>query len=414
MLCVVAEAQEVEPSVSGRVVRADSGLPIEGASVRLERAGVASSNGEYPTAITDTHGEYRFGRDVEAGVHIVSASAAGFVSQTYSSDGTLEGKFQRVDGAKPLRGVDFRLEREAVIRGELVDAEGKPAGAEIEVAAVRKENREDGSERLLPVNWVKTDAKGKFVLTKPPSGTYFVCVNGPNGFDAFPSAEGWMRETWYGNADSVDGATPVALKEGDERNDVRIRVQREGRYRVIVWSSGPDDQPRPDRYSLHIENRSHTSSSQSDGSWVIPGIPPGHYRLVGIAWGDAGYVGEGDVNFDVVDADVTLHLHVGGLGEIHGTARSEDASGRVPAGVMIGIKSGEAEQGKDVDAAGGFVLDRVLPGRYTFELLKKPEGVEIRGVRCGGVAVSADQPLQVHDREKIAGCEVVVVGGGSR
>jgi hypothetical protein len=159
-LCAVAGAQEIEPSVSGRVVRAGDGMPIEGASVRLERAEVASSNGEYPTAITDAHGEYRFGRDIEAGTDVIRASAAGFVSRTFSSDGSLEGKFQRVDGSKPLRGIDFRLEREAVIRGELVDAEGKAAGGEIAVAAVRKEKQEDGSERLLPVSWVKTDAKG--------------------------------------------------------------------------------------------------------------------------------------------------------------------------------------------------------------------------------------------------------------
>ncbi len=411
VVSVGAGAQEVGPTVSGRVVRADNGAPIEGASVWLERGAIASSDGRYPTAITDKNGGYRFGTEITAGTYNVIAFANGYVTETYSSGGTLEGKFQHLDASHPLRGIDFRLEREAVIRGELVDAEGKPGGAEIAVAAVRKEKREDGSERLLPVSWVKTDSNGKFALEKLEGGTYFVCVNGPNGFNAFENAGGWVHETWYGNSDSVKGATPLAVKAGDERNGVRIALKREKRYQIIVWPSGPDDQPRPERYNVSIEGRSHTSSGYKDGSWVIPGIPPGHYRLVGIAWGDRGYMGGGDANIDVVDADVTVHLQVGGLGEIHGRVQS-DGSGPVPEGLMVGIKSEEAAQGKDVDAAGHFVIDRVLPGRYRFDLLKKPEGVvEIRSVRCGGVVVSAEQPLQVRGGEKVEGCEVVVGGG---
>jgi hypothetical protein len=46
---------------------------------------------------------------------------------------------------------------------------------------------------------------------------------------------------------------------------------------------------------------------------VIPGIPPGRYKLVSEAWLGSEYQGEGDIAFDVTNADVSLHLVVGGF-----------------------------------------------------------------------------------------------------
>ena len=184
---------------------------------------------------------------------------------------------------------------------------------------------------------------------------------------------------------------------------------REQRYRVIVWPAGPEGTPKPDRYDLKIEGRSVSYTHEVDGGYVIPGIPPGRYRLVSVAWSGAEYLGEGDTRFDVTDADVTLHLTLGGLGEIQGLVKPDDAQARVPTGVMIGIASQEgAAQGSDVDAGGHFMFGRVLPGGYEFKLLKKPAGVVLRRVRCGGAEVTPDTPLRVGDRQKITGCELVV------
>jgi hypothetical protein len=171
---------------------------------------------------------------------------------------------------------------------------------------------------------------------------------------------------------------------------------REQRYRVIVWPAGPEGTPKPDRYDMNIEGRSDSYTREADGGYVIPGIPPGHYRLVSVAWSGAEYLGEGDTRFDVTDADVTLHLTVGGLGEIQGVVKPDDAQARVPTGVMIGIESQEgAAQGSDVDTGGRFMFGRVLPGGYEFNLLKKPAGIVLRRVRCGGVEVTPDTPLRV-------------------
>jgi hypothetical protein len=180
------------------------------------------------------------------------------------------------------------------------------------------------------VDTVKTDGNGRFVFTKLESGTYFVCVNGPDGFNAFPDAGGWYRETWYGDDGSAKNAKALTLKEGEAQNDIRIKVEREQRYNVTVWPSGPEGQTNPDRYEVRIEGRSHSSRREPDGSYVIPGIPPGRYKLVSLAWLGAEYQGEGDITFDVINVDVTLHLRVGGLGEIQGVVKSGDTQAKVP------------------------------------------------------------------------------------
>jgi hypothetical protein len=62
----------------------------------------------------------------------------------------------------------------------------------------------------------------------------------------------------------------VALKEGEERNDIRITVERERRDRVIVWPFGREGNPKPERYDVTIEGRSHTYTQEANGSYVIP------------------------------------------------------------------------------------------------------------------------------------------------
>lgn len=403
---VIGNVQPREPWVAGRVVRSDNGKPIEGATVELEQAWALSSNGQYPTAITDKNGEYYF-PEMKADAYRIRASAEGFVWQTYSRDGTAEGQLQQLGETTHLRGIDFRLKREAVIRGILM-ATGESVGPGVSVTVIRKEEKEPKKVRRQAVNTVKTDESGRFAFTKLESGTYFVCVNGPNGFNAFPDAKGWYRETWYGNDGSAKDAKALTLKEGEDRNDVRIQVEREQRYNVVVWPSGPEDQPKPDRYDVRIEGRSHTSSQEPDGSYVIPGIPPGHYRLLSVAWLGSEYQGAGDTTFDVSNADVTVHLRVGGLGEIQGIVKSDGAKASIPPGVMVGIKSGGAAQGSNVDATGHFAFGRVLPGNYEFKLLKNPAGIVLRSVTCHGAVVTSETRLRIGDREKVKDCEAVL------
>jgi hypothetical protein len=403
-LNVPAQVSPPAAKITGRVVRADTGAPIEGAAVRLMPP-IITGNGQFQTAITNGNGDYSF-PTVRDGTYEIGTSASGFVPAEFNRDGSLEGVFQRLDSSTHLRGIDFRLIPEAAIRGTVAETDGKPVGAGVSVAAVRVEKREDGSERRLPVAQAQTDVDGQFVLKGLAPGSYFVVVNGPDGFNARRDAGGWYRETWYSNSPSIQGALQVALKEGQQQTDIRITVEREQRFRVVVWPSGPKGEINPDRYSLVLAGRNHSSMKQRDGSYVIPDVPPGHYKLIITAWSGVQYVGEGDAGFDVSDDDVTVKLHVGGLGEIQGRVM-QDGFGTLPAGVMVGVGSTVASQAAAVADDGRFAIGRVLPGDYTFRLVKAP-GFVIRRVQCSGLEVTADKPLRVGDKQKVEDCEVLV------
>jgi hypothetical protein len=256
---LAAQAQVSEPQIEGHVLQTVSGIPIEGATIILVPPMIFGL-GSFQTEKTDSNGEYRFNKVIE-GTYTIEANADGFVPQTYKRDphdpsGASE--FQTIHAGTRLRNIDFRLSREAVIRGIVTNTDGTPVGSGVPVAAARWDKHADGSEWMAPISGAKTDADGKFSLRKLPPSTYFVCVNGPHGFNEAPTAGGWYRETFYGNSTSVEGAIPIALKEGEEQNGIRITVEREKRYRITVWPSGPDGEAQPDNYQMILEGRDHS------------------------------------------------------------------------------------------------------------------------------------------------------------
>lgn len=404
VLARLVQAQESQPKLSGRVTEAGSSSSIEGATVTLLPPVIAGQL-NLQTARTDSNGNYRFEK-VADGTYSITASADGFVSQDYNRDATPEGAFLRVDSSTSIQGIDFHLAHEAVIRGTLVDEAGKPV-ANVPVTAVGLQGKDRKPGHIAAL--AKTDALGRFVLRGLPVATYLVCANGPAGYGDFSTPSLPYRETWYRGAVSSEGAIPITLKESDERKDLRISVAPELRHRVVVWPSGPEGGPAPDRYDVTIEHRSHISIKQADGSYVIPDIPSGHYTLVSTAWSRVQYLGQGEESFDVSDSDVTLHVHLGGLGEIAGTVKWDGALGASSEKALFEIVSEEgAAQGVRVNAQGQFDLTDVLPGKYRFEPFSVGPVAVPQSVRCGGKEISDDFPLQVGDREKVLDCRVTL------
>jgi hypothetical protein len=111
---------------------------------------------------------------------------------------------------------------------------------------------------------------------------------------------------------------------------------------------------------------------------------------------------------DIVDADVTSHVHVGGLGEVQGTVKWDGTLGAIPKGLRVAIEGDGALQGSEVDAKGNFKFERVLPGEYEFRLLGSAPNIVLRNIECGGIEISPNSPLQVGDRQKVAGCEITL------
>lgn len=188
----------------------------------------------------------------------------------------------------------------------LIAARSDNGGAPIEGIPVSAVRQSDAiKNRLVPTSSARTDSSGRFTIKKLPAGVYLVCASSPNGYGDPPYASHWYQEKWFENAPTSDAATPITLGEHVVQSDVRITTRDEKRYRVIVWSSGPENAPAPERYDVSILNRNTVEHRQKDGSWVIFDIPPGHYIATSTAWSQVQYLGEGEQSFDVIDSDVT-------------------------------------------------------------------------------------------------------------
>lgn len=411
----VVQAQTSQPQITGHITEAATGVPIAGATVALISNGYhRGSSPDEARTTTDRDGTYRFD-GIKAGGYTVEAFKEGFVKWSYKHDANplLEDPFLELTPTRHFQDIDIQLRHEAVIRGTVLDPSGLPI-AGVLVAAVPKEYVIPEVIHFVPSVSAKTDANGQFVLRGMAAGTYFACVNGPGGYGYYdmPHTNGeWYHETWYGGASSYLDSTSIPLKEGEERSGVQFAVATEKRYNVIVWPSGPEGGTPVTDYAISLEHRNHGVTRQADGSYLIPGIPPGHYTITSLALTQSGNAGMGAQNFDVTSADVAIHLHAGGPGEISGTARWEGEPGISRWNVLFRIVSEEgASQSVIPDAQGNFHLSGVLPGHYRLIALPVefgPPAIPVN-VACGGQLVSKASPLVVGDRQNISDCKVTL------
>jgi hypothetical protein len=173
---------------------------------------------------------------------------------------------------------------------------------------------------------------------------------------------------------------------------------------VVVWPSGPEGELMPDRYDVMIQHRSHASMKQADGSYVIPDIPAGHYTLVSTAWLRVRPVGQGEQDFDVSNADVNLHVQLGGLGEIVGAVQWAGVPAAPSGKALFMIESEEgAAQAVRADGQGHFDVSGVLPGKYRFKEFQINPVAIPRSVQCEGKEADNDSPLRVGDRVEDSG-----------
>ena len=120
-LSVQAQAPVAPAQLTGRVVRADTGVPIDGAIVRLIPP-VTQDPLKIQMTKTDRSGAYSFLR-VKDGIYTIEASAEGFVHGVYRRYESQESVFQRFAPWTQLHGVDFHLSPEVAMRGLVMDGE---------------------------------------------------------------------------------------------------------------------------------------------------------------------------------------------------------------------------------------------------------------------------------------------------
>jgi hypothetical protein len=435
--------QAQQPMIAGRVVRADNGAPISGATVKLyvwflDFRPNSLMGQPTPAAIatTDSSDEYRIEK-VWNGTYRISVTVDGFLPNPPPADWQQDPpRLLTVFASHPLHDVNVSLARESAIRGAVQDTAGKLVGAGVSVTLVLP------NQPNQPATSARTDAQGRFALEHLPSGSYLLCVNGPNGFGApvpyanqiKPGADiiGLYQETWYGGAPSAQGARQITLAPGEERNDISINVRPESLHNVTVHVSGPGASPAEHyRVTLFRGGSGLGPEAAAGGTYRFHNVPCGPYSIDTYAWSGpenappsgpsqpgapAVYLGRMREQFEVSDADVTLDLHVPSYATVQGIIHVSSAktipwnlrTSLIPLDPRILFPQDLWLRGQvTFDDAGNF-SETVTPGKYFVGGVAVPHGAVLEGASCNGVKVSETAPLIVGDGQQIKGCEVTL------
>lgn len=273
-------------SISGRVLAADTGMPIRRALVTL----AAQRRAVY----TDHEGRYRFA-ELPPGQYTISANAGRhrYDYQWMSYRATVSDitgtpppptPIELADGEQ-LENVDIALPRSSVITGTVLGMDGEPL-ARISVGALLLRPGAEPMQR----GGSSTDDRGQFRIFGLPPGDYVVRANAPPGGMVGPQTEVEGEPTGYaptyapGTA-ALDQAMRVRVAPGGEVTvDIRLMETRVFKITGIVLNSKGEASRnssvmlgRPSEMGFS----SYGSSVSPTGEFTFRNVPPGRYELMG-------------------------------------------------------------------------------------------------------------------------------------
>ena len=281
--------------IRGRVVAADTSIPLRRALVRVSGA----QPGLQQTAITDADGRYEF-LNVPASRYTLSVTASGYVGLQF-------GQQQPGDPGKPVHlvegevaeKIDFALPRGGVITGRIVDDLGQPV-AGVRVQAQRYAYQAGGRRQLVgigprpsatsdrrsrPVSPVWSDTPEP--MSSPPSLSCWRCTRLARPRRRSPpvpapmQAMAMRRRTFPGTA-NIDEAQLVAIRVGQETSVSFALVSALSRISGVIRTS----QGNPaGNVTVALTRRSGAGQSvasvmtQADGSFTLARVPPGEHTI---------------------------------------------------------------------------------------------------------------------------------------
>jgi protocatechuate 3,4-dioxygenase beta subunit len=297
------QQKEPEPcTVSGRVVSAAEGTPIQSARVGLIQADVRERPAVYGTT-TDDQGHFEI-KKVPAGRYRFVASRAGFIGQEYGAKGLKGGAALSLSPGQTIDDAMFRLTRAAVVSGRVLDEAGEPMLG-VYVSALRKltaEEIEDSSRRskresLLQSSGTVTDDRGEYRIFGLKPGEYYLkATENPDeasmfnrGMDTDLTDYELVREMasqyaplYYPGVLQAGEAQPVQLRAGEE-----VQADLAMRHIKTVQVSGhvvaADGKPATHAFvTMRVPDAGDFASALSGttdekGEFIIKGVAPGSY-----------------------------------------------------------------------------------------------------------------------------------------
>lgn len=369
--------------ISGTVVSAGSGAPLNGAEVTLTTDG---ENGtQVAEVVTGESGGFQFG-GLAAGKYAVQASHRGYIMGGYEDH---EGYFTAVVTGPGLesRGIRLALMPYGAIDGVVLEDGGGPVpGAQV---ALFRQDETQGESRIVNAGQEITDDSGSYEFSQLRPGIYYVDVSATPwyAFHAPPKADdngGSQGDgqpapldvafplTFYPNATDSASATPIPLAAGDHAAinfslhavpaiHLQIRVPVPGGPRRGVATPMIAQQVFG---TQQMEGTPISMFNRSDNTIVFDysSLAPGQYVV------EEG--GRGEMPVDLA-ANRTIDAANAGTGADVTGKLANLSGGALPDGLMVWLHpvTGAPERtSARVERDGTFTMHEVAPGTYTMQL----------------------------------------------
>ena len=400
--------------IRGRVVAADTGVPIANATVE------ARGGGSIGTALTDEQGRYEI-VGLNTGRFTLTASKVGYVATAFGqSRPGQSGRWIDIAQGQVIDGIDIRVLIGGVIVVRVIDEAGAPVPMTT-VEALRRLGGRSDWQTVGPagpfIRMLETDDRGETRLSGLAPGEYFLrasiqqaaLVSGIRP----PGPGRLFVPTFFPGSTAVTDALAVEVRAAQE---VPVTLQLVAARSATITGRfvGPDEalargvtislrpvQGSPIGVAVRATNRSEFEATVMPGEYVLTGttapLQNRYHALVNLSV-------QGDIS------DLVVPLTLGGVltGQIiTDTGTISDAAGAsrslalVPAPGTPSISPGSATVFNDwnfqVSGIVGTYLIRSTPGPGWF----------LKSVLLGDTDIT-DTPIEITDGRRIDGVTVVI------
>jgi Carboxypeptidase regulatory-like domain len=288
-----AAADKETCSVSGTVVRRDTGEPLSKAKISL----VTHENWDDSVFdITDSQGHFLLDA-LPCASYLLTASHPGFVDAGYGQRKQNDpGAVLTLAPGQKMTGLVFKLQRTGVITGRVFDENGELVQGAI-VRVLRPTGR-GKRQRALQVGTGLSNDLGEFRIYDLSPGRYYLAVNyhlwsAREGFDPKPKHRLLFKKgyptTYFPNTTDPSKAQTVTLNAGDELTSIDFRLELVAMNTVSGRILNPPA-ANTIRGSIDIYMNSRgsglldpdsidTRAVANDGTFVLQRVPPGSYNI---------------------------------------------------------------------------------------------------------------------------------------
>lgn len=271
--------------VRGTVVAVDTGAPLRRVQVRAS----ALSGEDNRSATSDDQGRFEI-RDLVGGRYTISAQKSGYVMLAYGQRRPNErGTPVEVPPGQTVDKITLALPRGGVITGHIADEAGEPL-AEVMVRVQRYRYTPAGRQLVPMGRGDTTDDQGSFRLYGLEPGEYVVSATLRNvgavivnGRPEASSDQGYAP-TYYPGTPAAADAQRVVVNAGQEVSGVSFALTPTRVSRLSGRVTGAVGALSEGFVSMRTDDGSIGGMMpggmvQSDGTFVIVGVPPGRYSL---------------------------------------------------------------------------------------------------------------------------------------